>query len=132
MVMMMKPKLICFDIDGTLDCQENDNEQYLKGIVPTEVLLTLQNQGINIALVSPSPYGPEAFKNDKHWFQRNGSNDYRWENVLDAMNAFAVSRDETMYVDDLEANRNQLLKEGVESVSPEGFMFIVEKGTLLS
>ena len=26
--------LITFDVDGTLDCKENDNESYLKGVVP--------------------------------------------------------------------------------------------------
>lgn len=124
-------KLVCFDIDGTLDTAEMENEgQYVQGIVPTEVLLTLQNKSINVALVSPSPFGPEAFKDSKHWFCKNGSNDYRWENVLEAMNSFAVSKAETVYVDDLESNRNQLLGEGVQSYSPEEFMFIIEKGVL--
>jgi hypothetical protein len=104
--------------------------QYVKGIIPTEVLLTLEKKGINVALVSPSPLGPKAFKDSKHWFCRNGSNDYRWENVLEAMNSFATSKDETVYVDDLESNRNQLLKEGVQSYTPEEFMFIIEKGAL--
>lgn len=131
----MAIKLVCFDIDGTLLTEEMANEgQYVVGTIPTEVLMTLQNKGINVALVSPSPYGPEAFKNDKHWFCRNGSNEYRWSNVLDAMNAFAVSRDETIYVDDLDANINQLLKEGVQSYTPDGFMFILphllDKGEL--
>ena len=45
---MNKIKLITLDVDGTLDCKENDNEQYLKGIIPTSLLLDLQKKGINI------------------------------------------------------------------------------------
>ena len=121
---MNKIKLITLDVDGTLDCKENDNEQYLKGIIPTSLLLDLQKKGINIALCSPSPYSPQVFRNSSHWFCKNGSNDYRWENVIEAINTFKVTKAETIYVDDLESNRNQLLKEGVQSYSPEGFMFI--------
>jgi hypothetical protein len=120
-------KLICLDVDGTLDCKENDNEQYLKGIVPTKLLLELQNKGINIALCSPSPYSPETFRNSSHWFCRNGSNDYRWENVIDAMNTFRIMKSETIYVDDLESNRNQLIREGVTSYSPEEFMILAKE-----
>ena len=118
-------KLIAFDIDGTLLTDEMKNEgQYVKGVIPTVVLHNLSAKGINVALVSPSPFGPEAFKNSNHWFARNGSNDYRWENIVDAQIHFGATNDETIYVDDLEGNRTMIEKKLllVKTYSPEEFM----------
>ena len=128
---MTSIKLITFDIDGTLLTDEMENEgQYVKGIIPTKVLEQLQLKGINVALVSPSPYGPEALKDDQHWFCRNGSNDYRWENIQDAMKAFGVTKDETIYIDDLDSNINQILKWSVQSYTPEAFMFMIDNNSI--
>lgn len=124
----MLRQLICFDVDGTLDCKENDNEDYLKGVIPEEVLVDLWKKGYGIAIVSPSPYFPDKWKGENHWFCKNGSNDYRWENVDDAINYYKTSRYNTIYVDDLEANCKQLMKLDVISYSPELFLKIYNAG----
>jgi len=120
----MIKQLICFDVDGSLECKENDNEEYLKGVVPENLLVKLWKKGYAIAIVSPSPYFPDKWKGDNHWFKRNGSNDYRWENVDDAIKYYKTERLNTTYVDDLKANRIQLKKLNVISYSPEDFMEI--------
>jgi hypothetical protein len=120
---MDKP-LICFDVDGTLDCKENDGEEYLKGIIPEEVLVNLWKQGFGIAIVSPSPYFPDKWKGNNHWFQRNGSNDYRFENIKDAMECYNTQDFNVLYVDDLIGNHkivNKVLPD-VICYTPEQFM----------
>ena len=78
--------LICFDVDGTLLTDEmKDGGEYVKGVIPTNMLIDLWKLGHKIAIVSPSPYLPKQFSGDNHWFKRNSSNDYRWENINDAM-----------------------------------------------
>jgi len=121
-------QLICFDVDGTLLTKEMENEgQYVKGIIPTSLLIKLWKKDYGIAIVSPSPYLPNQFSGDNHWFKRNGSNDYRWENVDDAIKYYKTNRFNTIYVDDLESNRKQLEKLDVISYSPEQFVSIFTK-----
>lgn len=123
--------LYCFDVDGTLLTKEMEKEgQYVKGIIPTEKLIQIWKSGNFVAIVSPSPYLPEQFSGSNHWFKKNGSNEYRWENVLAAQKFYGVSPNDTIYVDDLKANRKQLETHGVKSYSPEEFMKIVF-GTIL-
>lgn len=116
----MIPKMICFDIDGTLFTEKMENEgQYVKGIIPTNKLKELENSGHIIAIVSPSPFYPDNFM----VFCRNGSNDYRWENINDAMRCNNIkSKYDVCYVDDLDGNRKQIREWGVMSFSPEEFM----------
>ena len=116
--------LICFDVDGTIDCKENDNEDYLKGIIPENVLVELWKQGNQIAIVSPSPYFPDKWKGDNHWFCRNSSNDYRWENINDAMIYYGNLGLDVVYVDDLVGN-HKLVQKVLPSVvcyTPEEFL----------
>ncbi len=118
--------LYCFDVDGTLLTKEMEGEgQYVKGIIPTEKLIEIWKSGNFIAIVSPSPYLPEQFSGSNHWFKKNGSNEYRWENVFAAQKFYKVSNEDTVYVDDLESNRNQLESYRIKSYSPEEFMKIV-------
>ena len=121
--------LFCFDVDGTLLSKEMENEgQYVKGIIPTELLIELEKYGHTITVVSPSPYLPERYTDDKHWFKEYGSNEYRWKNVQDAMVAHDFKESQTIYVDDLEANRNQLHDQGIFAISPEEFMKLYSSG----
>ena len=124
----MKHQLICFDVDGTLDCKENDNEEYLKGIIPENYLVELWKMGYGIAIVSPSPFFPEKWKGENHWFCEYGSNEYRWKNVDDAISSNKTNRFNTLYVDDLEANRKQLENLDVISYSPEKFLAMYHMG----
>lgn len=122
-------KLYCFDVDGTLLTDEMENEgQYVKGIIPTKKLIELEKKGNKIAIVSPSPFLPARYTDDNHWFKKFGSNEYRGINVEMAMNAHGISAENTIYVDDLKSNRNQLEKINVESYSPEKFMKFISKG----
>ncbi len=122
---LSEPKLICFDVDGTLLTDEMENEgQYVKGIIPTKTLIDLWKLGHKIAIVSPSPFLPKQFRGDNHWFKRNGSNDYRFENILDARIYYKMSLLDTIYVDDLEANRKNVKMYVSESFSPEEFLEI--------
>ena len=117
--------LICFDVDGTLDCKDNDNESsYLKGIIPEKLLVELWKKGHEIAIVSPSPYFPDKWKGKNHWFAEFGSNEMRWRNISDAMAFYKRTSDLTIYVDDLEANRKNVLKifQDITCYSPEEFM----------
>ena len=124
---LFEPKLICFDVDGTLLSEEMKGMgQYVEGVIPTALLIELENQGHKIAIVSPSPYLPRRYANEKHWFKRNGSNDYRFENILDARNYYEMSLLDTIYVDDLEANRKNVLMYVSESFSPQEFLNLTE------
>ena len=117
--------LICWDVDGTIDCKENDGEDYLKGIVPEDVIVELWKSGHSIAICSPSPYFPDKWKGDNHWFCRNGDNFSRWENIKDAMVHYKVTdKDQVVYVDDLRGNL-KIIRDvfGIKNVyTPEGFM----------
>ena len=115
--------LFCFDVDGTLDCKENDNEEYLKGIIPEQKLIDLSHQGHIIAIVSPSPYFPSMWK-DKNWFCRNGDGFNRWENIKDAMEFYNIEdKNKVVYVDDLKGVLKLVKKFGIEQVyTPEEFM----------
>lgn len=120
--------LICFDVDGTLLTDEMNNEgEYVKGIIPTTVLIDLWKQGHKIAIVSPSPFLPRQFSGDNHWFKRNSSNDYRWENIRDAMKYYHYSDlDGLIYVDDLIGN-HRLVKKEIPTIgcyTPKEFMKI--------
>lgn len=118
--------LLCFDVYGTLDCKENGGEEYLKGIIPTSLLESLESK-FDIAIVSPSPYFHKQYKNGKHWFGRNGSNDYRLENLNDAASRYHVDYFAMIYVDDLEGNRKMIEKQthgDLICYSPEQFMSI--------
>lgn len=113
--------LFCFDVDGTLITDEmmSINSEYVYGIIPTEVLKDLQYAGHKVCIVSPSPYGPKGFK----VFARNGSNDYRWENIRDAMDYYGFTKDQTVYIDDLQSNIQQITKFGIPFIfTPEAFM----------
>ncbi len=114
--------MFAFDVDGTLLTDKMDNEgQYVKGIIPTIVLTRLEQQGHKVVIVSPSPFRPDGFK----VFARNGSNDYRWENINDAIIYYGMSKEDVIYIDDLESNRKQLLKWGVCTVvEPDVFMIL--------
>ena len=120
---MMKKLLFAFDVDGTLLTEEMEDEgQYVKGIIPTEKLIELEKKGNKIAIVSPSPFLPKKYANKKHWFKKYGSNEYRWANVTLAASVNEISWENTIYVDDLEANRRQLEKIKIKAYSPEDFM----------
>ena len=115
--------LFAFDVDGTLLTEEMENEgQYVKGIIPTQRLLNLEKDGHTIVIVSPSPFLPQRYDDVKHWIKKYGSNEYRWANVLQAMQIHGFTSKDTRYVDDLEANRKQLESYGIKSYSPEEFM----------
>ena len=117
--------LICFDVDGTIDCKENDKEEYLKGIIPEGKLVELWMKGHKIAICSPSPYFPDKWKGDNHWFCRNGDGFSRWENIQDAMNFHNITdKDQVIYVDDLRGTL-KIVRDvnGLKHVyTPEGFM----------
>lgn len=115
--------LFCFDVDGTLLTDKMDNEgQYVKGVIPTIILNRLEQQGHKVAIVSPSPFRPDGFK----VFDRNGSNDYRWENINDAMDYYGMAKEDIIYVDDLPSNRQQILFWGAfNTMSPEIFMCLI-------
>ena len=116
-------ELLCFDVDGTLLTEEMCGEgEYVKGIIPTKLLIDLWKQGYKIAIVSPSPFLPRQFSGTNHWFKRNGSNDYRWENIMDAREYYKTSLFDTIYIDDLQANRNNVNLWVKESYSPEEFL----------
>jgi len=118
-------KLYCFDVDGTLLTEEMQNEgEYVKGIIPTEKLVQLEDQGNKIVIVSPSPFLPKIYANESTWIKDFGSNEYRWANVKKAIQLYRCAIEDTVYVDDLEANRKQLEKLGVKSYSPQEFMKI--------
>jgi hypothetical protein len=113
--------LFVFDVDGTLLCDEMKGMgQYVEGVIPTAILDRLLEQGNCIAIASPSPYYPHKYRD--FVFCPFGSNEYRWRNVMDAMIAFDKPKTDTIYIDDLEANRAQLQDWGVRSLSPEAFM----------
>lgn len=115
--------LYCFDVDGTLLTGEMKKEgQYVKGIIPTKILIQLEKKGHKVAIVSPSPFLPERYVHNNHWFKKFGSNEYRWANVAAAMQAHNTSPKKTVYVDDLESNRKQMESMGIKSYSPESFM----------
>jgi len=120
--------LFCFDVDGTLDCKENDNEEYLKGTIPEDVLVELWKKGHKITIVSPSPFFPKKWKGENHWFARNDSNDYRWENIKDAISYYMMDKFNTIYIDDLPSNRSKIQEWGVISFDPDTFMEIYNKG----
>jgi len=126
-------KLYCFDVDGTLLTEEMQNEgEYVKGIIPTEKLVELEDKGNRVVIVkgnrvvivSPSPFLPKRYDNESTWIKDFGSNDYRWANVKKAIQIHRCEIEDTVYVDDLEANRKQLEKLGVKSYSPQEFMKI--------
>lgn len=115
--------LFCFDIDGTLLNEKMlGNDFTYAGKIPTKVLVSLLVKGHKVGIVSPSPYLPEGFEDLV--YAKNGSNDYRWENIQQAMDANNITDKNTVvYVDDLESNRNNVKKFGVREVySPEEFM----------
>jgi len=118
-------KLYCFDVDGTLLTEEMQNEgEYVKGIIPTEKLVELEEKGNRVVIVSPSPFLPKRYDNESTWIKDFGSNDYRWLNVKKAIQIHRCAIEDTVYVDDLEANRKQMEKYGVKSYSPQEFMKI--------
>ena len=123
---MMNKKLLlfCLDVDGTLLTEEMKGMgQYVEGIIPTQILIALENMGHIIAIVSPSPFLPRRYANSSHWFKRNGDNTYRFENIMDARNYHQMPLSHTIYVDDLEANRKSVATRYVsESFSPEKFL----------
>ena len=96
--------------------------EYVRGKIPTHVLVDQLSAGHNVAIVSPSPFFPDGF--DRCVFATWGSNDMRWKNIEEAMTFNNVlDKDDVIYVDDLEANRNQLRAWGVKQVfSPEEFL----------
>jgi len=115
-------KLFAFDVDGTLLTEEmKDEGQYVKGIIPTEKLIELEKNN-KVVIVSPSPFLPKIYADKEHWFKKYGSNEYRWANVALAASVYGISYEDTIYVDDLEANRKQLEKLHIKSYSPEDFM----------
>lgn len=115
--------LFCFDVDGTLLTEEmKDEGEYVKGVIPTHVLEDLERKGHKVAIVSPSPFLPDKYANERYWFKVNGSNTYRWENVAQAMKYYEEDPTTTVYVDDLEANRKQLENLGVRCYDPEAFL----------
>jgi len=117
--------LYCFDVDGTLLTEEMQNEgEYVKGIIPTEKLVQLEENGNKVVIVSPSPFLPKIYANESTWIKDFGSNDYRWANVKKAIQIHRCAIEDTVYVDDLESNRKQLEKLGVKSYSPQEFMKI--------
>ena len=116
--------LFCFDVDGTLLTDEMENEgQYVKGTIPTKTLSLLELAGHKVVIVSPSPFRPDGFK----VFARNESNDYRWENIQDAMDYYGITdKSDVIYVDDLQLNRIMIIQWGVDSYSPNGFLMFIE------
>lgn len=111
--------LFCFDVDGTLLCDEMKGMgQYVEGIIRTDYLDILHGAGHHIAICSPSPYYPHKYQ----VFAKFGSNEYRWKNVADAMDCYQISKDSTVYIDDLEANLKQLKEYGVHTLTPEEFL----------
>src|SRR3990167_476494 len=114
--------LFCFDVDGTLLTDKMEGEgQYVKGIIPTITLTRLEQQGHKVVIVSPSPFRPDGFK----VFSRNGSNNYRWENINDAMEYYGISdKNNVWYIDDLDANLFKMELWGLKNVfSPKSFMY---------
>ena len=120
---MTDKMLFCFDVDGTLTNQKMIGDKFTyAGIIPTHVLVYLISYGHRVAIVSPSPYFPEGF--ESMVYAKNGSNDYRWENIENAMVANNIlDKNSVVYVDDLKANRDKIKTWGVREVySPEEFM----------
>jgi hypothetical protein len=126
---MNKLGLICFDVDGTLLTKEMEGMgEYVEGIIPTSLLLELEEKGWDIAIVSPSPFLPAIYANDDHWFCKEGSTEYRIHNINEAIafcNARLNSTSTIIYVDDLKGNRNTITKQSggfIRCMSPEFFM----------
>lgn len=119
--------LYCFDVDGTLLTDEMQNEgQYVKGIIPTQKLIEIEENGDKVAIVSPSPFLPKRYANEYQWINKFGSNEYRWANVKKAIQINRTTIEDTVYVDDLEANRIQLENLGIKSYSPQEFMKFID------
>ena len=116
--------LFCFDVDGTLLTDKMDGEgQYVKGMIPTSILTKLEIKGHKVVIVSPSPFRPDGFK----VFAEYGSNEFRWKNIESAMDYYGITKDQTVYVDDLKSNVQQIRDYGIPFVySPEAFMIYFE------
>ena len=93
--------LIAFDVDGTLECKE-ENSQYISGPVKLNHLLWLSTDFHNvIVMVSPSPYAPK--EDIKEIFIREsqyGSNTMRHRNLLKAKEKYPQKDNLYLYVSD--------------------------------
>ncbi len=119
--------LYCFDVDGTIDCKENDSEEYLKGVIKTDVLLDLEKQGHKIAIVSSSPFFPEKWKGDNYWFKRNADGFCRLQNIRDAQKYHGVSDYETIYIDDLKGVLTMIRDQSnITCFSPKDFLSSIQ------
>lgn len=82
--------LFAFDIDGTLECKEDDSE-YINGPVKLSTLdrLAIHNK---IVIVSPSPYYPKHSDGKPLYpiFAEYESDTYRHKNLLEAKSSFPV------------------------------------------
>ncbi len=109
--------LICFDIDGTLECKEDDSE-YINGPVKLTTLDHLAKKH-RIVIVSPSPYYPKDDNGRSLYpiFSKYESNTYRHLNLLEAKESFPVDG-LNIYV-----SNNGDYKEAEKA----GFIFIDEK-----
>lgn len=122
-------QLICFDCDETLLSEEMENEgQYIKGIISTQVLIDLENKGYKIAMVSPSPFIPKQYRGENYWFKRNAEGFCRLENIRDAQRHHNVDDNNTIYVDDLKGVLNMIQSQSnITCFTPEEFLDSIEQ-----
>jgi hypothetical protein len=116
--------LFTFDVDETLLTEEMENEgQYVKGVIPTQILMDLESNGHDIAVVSPSPFLPKQYADDNHWFKRNGNSFCRLENIRDAQKYYKTDDKDTIYVDDLVGVLKMIMSQSkINCFTPEQFM----------
>ncbi|MCV0372648.1 MAG: hypothetical protein K5793_03745 [Nitrosarchaeum sp.] len=116
-------RLYCFDVDGTLLTDENCNDEYLKGIIESNVLLQLEKEGNVVVIVSPSPYLDKEFRDERHWIKEYVNNDDRWLNVKKAMSLYGFDEKSTIYIDDnIELCGKVENALGVLCIQPEDFI----------
>lgn len=119
--------LICFDTDGTLLTEEMiDGGQYVMGVIPTDILSSLEQRGFSICIVSPSPYYPK-YENGSPIFRmsnREASGTYRHANLLSAVeqvSALGITPERKIYVSD-NGDKNEADKAGFEFMTPQDFL----------
>ena len=86
--MSVRHPLICFDMDGTIECIE-DKSEYISGPVKISTLCTLANY-CEVFIVSPSPYFPKHDDGTPmfHISADYGSDTMRHVNLLRALGVF--------------------------------------------
>jgi len=120
--------LIAWDVDGIFT-QKDEQSEYIAGVIDADKIDRMYNDGIDskCVIVSSSPYYPK--KNGKSlWelYTKNETNDMRYQNLLDSVNALSVNVDLKLYVSD-NGDYDQAEKAGFIYVDVNDFQNLFEK-----